>query len=189
MKTKTLYKYRPIYNYEQLSFVKEIVLKNTIFLSPATHFTDPFDGFTEKNSSHKNKTILSLTENKNSRLLWAYYGGWYSGVMIGFNININHKPFCKIRKIRYEQNQKTLIEKLKNNDLFTKSIEFCHEGEWRLVNDKAETHIKFPRELLVSITIGPSLPNIYKVNLIASCREENVEIIEYEYDSHFPLIR
>lgn len=185
---KRLFKYRPVQTDAQLSFVQEVVTERRLYLAGADHFSDPFDGFSGAPAALRGKRILSFTEHRDRRLLWAYYGGWYRGVMIEFDICITTSPFNEMQKVVYLEDQALLATRLRNGDPFSKSAEFSHEGEWRLVYDGDFTHIQLLDDAIKSITFGPSLHKDFGTELRKICEQRGIEVNEYGWKEGVPVI-
>lgn len=185
---RIFYKYRPVQTDSHLSFVQEIVAERRLYLAPAMHFSDPFDGFSRSGAQVASQGVLSFTEYRDNKLLWAYYGGWYRGVMIEFDLCLSAEPFDELRRVEYLPDQSLLAERLRKSDPFTKGAEFAHEGEWRLVCKRDVTHITIPDAAIVSVTLGPSLDNSYKTRLQYICAQGGVRVIEYSSSGTIPMI-
>lgn len=81
---------------------------------------------------------LCLTEVPDSLLMWAHYGLFHKGFVIGFDVT-NEFFTCPqgsffLKRITYQQQRPTVIFPNPNPDetYFTKSIEWEYEKEWRL---------------------------------------------------------
>lgn len=188
MMNRIFYKYRPVQTDYHLSFVQEIIAERRLYVAPAMHFSDPFDGFSRSEAGTASRGILSFTEHRDNKLLWAYYGGWYRGVMIEFDLCLGTEPFSELRRVEYLPDQSLLAERLQKSDPFSKGAEFAHEGEWRLVCKMDMTHITIPDAAIASVTLGPSLDNNYKTRLQYICAQEGVRVIEYSSNGTIPMI-
>lgn len=178
---KTFYKYRPIINKDQLKFALDVIENQRLYLSPINHFSDPFDAFNKSRSHFKNLKSLSLTENGDNILLWSYYTSWHSGIMIELKINLSEEPFKKLKEVQYTTSISELKKGLKSGNHLIKSSSFNHEKEWRAIFDGNMNFISFNINDISSITIGHSLLDEYKSEIIKSCNELEVPIYEYEY--------
>ena len=124
--------------------------------------------------------ILSLSEVDDSILMWSHYASNHKGFVIGFNhsdevsllhdnakkpLKINYtkqRPHITIFDTKYLSNQKYLYRWYKTF-LLTKSIEWCYEQEWRLIQslsnyDKKESEniylYKYNKEAVAEIILG-----------------------------------
>jgi hypothetical protein len=182
------FKYRPLYSEQQLGFVLEVITEQKLFLSPTRHFTDPFDAFSHYRGAATQRRVLSLSAVGDSTLLWALYGGWYSGVMIRLRLNLSAEPFAALRKVRYTKSAAVLQRALHVGDVFTKHIHFAYEGEWRLVFDTDMSHIDLPRGSVASVTLGPSIREDHRRPIAAACRRCRITTLEYECHDGIPVL-
>ncbi len=120
--------------------------------------------------------ILSLTEVRDSLLMWAHYASKHQGFVIGFRTD--HPYFQRsdapphaagqLRKVEYSEARSSRPAKeLTHHELyFTKSPEWAYEREWRQyrVLDEASRKVdsqphpfclfSFPHNTVESITVG-----------------------------------
>lgn len=85
--------------------------------------------------------LLSLSENRDSLLMWAHYAASHAGFVIGFEspeeILAGASPHRHIAKVRYavERPSKITFEEITNDELLlTKSKEWEYEQEWRILD-------------------------------------------------------
>jgi hypothetical protein len=119
-----------------MTFVLEAITENKLFISPTRHFSDPFDALSRFRCGSTERRVFSVSDVADSLLLWAIYGGWYSGVMIKINLDLSTEPFLPLAKVEYTESVEDLRNALESGDVLTKHAAFAHEGEWRLVFDR-----------------------------------------------------
>ena len=116
--------------------------------------------------------ILSLTEDPTHPLMWSHYASQHFGVVVEFdqshpwfNQKIAHSDdFRHLVKVAYEQEPlpRTWKQLKANEVLYTKSIEWAYEREWRVIRPlKDGTEVspgkicfEVPPEAVRSITFG-----------------------------------
>lgn len=109
---------------------------------------------------NSNLGILSLTKNKNSRLMWSHYSDDHKGILIQFDIpNTNNL----IKKVRYCSKRPIDqgIEKI-NSYSYIKDKIWSYEKEWRIIGELSdldnvgnEVYVrKCPTIIVKKITLG-----------------------------------
>lgn len=103
--------------------------------------------------------ILSLSEDCFSPLLWALYGDEGNGVCLSFRTD---GIFKLAKSVEYsdpdpndvQEIEKEKLEKKIEEDLYTKSRDWQHEKEWRIIEKSDSSHFRFQREDLVAVIFG-----------------------------------
>ncbi len=109
--------------------------------------------------------VLSLCETCFSPVMWGNYANDFNGVCLGFWTD--YPEFSCVQKVSYDNDayeniildEKTLDnedEKYKtiHRALHIKGEEWAYEREWRIVDNKLETHIHFSPESLACIIVN-----------------------------------
>ena len=85
--------------------------------------------------------VLSLSEKRDSLLMWAHYAASHSGFLIGFDSEANilaiESPHRHMARVNYTTQRPTTAtwEEITNEELLlTKSKEWEYEGEWRIID-------------------------------------------------------
>jgi len=85
--------------------------------------------------------VLSLSENRDSLLMWSHYARHHSGFLIGFDsgqeILANGSPHRLLTPVTYAAQRPTrpTFEELTNEELLhTKSKQWEYEREWRIID-------------------------------------------------------
>lgn len=149
-----------------------------------------------------------LSENNNNLLMWAHYAKNHEGVVIGIDTTFTNKIFTHIAPVKYQidypsrtdPHQSAAIylgrntrdeEKLESIEqmLFTKSIDWSYEKEWRAIRDnncdplsdhklyEKETQLaELPSEAFSSIYIGCRCAPKKTQELIEKARSINPNI-------------
>ena len=148
-----LYKYRSLDN---LEYTLDIIVNSRLYAATYETLNDPMEGhfryrskkigrslLDEIRSMKKETRIVSLVQTPNDMLMWSYYAGGHSGVVIGVEIKKNSKH--TIKEVQYKANGpyikgnssvETAVEKL----LSTKYSVWEHEEEVRVLTQ--ESYIK-----------------------------------------------
>lgn len=86
-----------------------------------------------------NHGVACFTETDTNVLMWAYYAGSQKGICFEFDTNEDPIFFQELHKVQYKNHFESIKEKggmLDCLDIFTtKSIEWQHEREWRVIKD------------------------------------------------------
>lgn len=120
--------------------------------------------------------ILSLTEVRDSLLMWAHYGAKHEGFVIGFRTDTTYfltpnaapEAAGHTRKVTYAESRPSRsVKELTHRDLyFTKSPEWSYEREWRQYRVLVEARrmidshpypiclFPFPTNAIESIIVG-----------------------------------
>lgn len=107
---------------------------------------------------------------------WSYYGDFHKGICIEYDfskLNFSN-PFALMNKVKY-QREYTSERGIVGSGLLTKSWDYAHENEWRIVwfDESLATH------KAVFIDIQPSM--ITKIYLGYKCPENiKTHILEYK---------
>jgi len=95
--------------------------------------------------------VLSLSENRESLLMWAHYAAAHTGFLIGFEspetILGSQSPHRHIAKVIYasERPSRITFEEITNDELLlTKSKEWEYEQEWRILDSLFSADGKAP---------------------------------------------
>jgi len=112
MKTKTLYKYRPLDNWK---FILDILINNRLHASPFHSLNDPMEGryfYYDRSVSegfrraiYEGKVqynICSLSLTKQNTLLWSYYAGGHKGVAFGVRVLQKRNLRSETRNVTYD---------------------------------------------------------------------------------------
>jgi hypothetical protein len=139
---------------------------------------------------------LCLTEVPDSLLMWAHYGFFHKGFVVGFD-TANEFFTCPhgsyfLKPIIYQQQRPTVVfpNPSPNETYFTKSLEWAYEKEWRLFkrlpdgksrDEFAQCHDSWPIYLF-------DLPVEAIKEIIFGCRMdlEQCNIIRVLSESQFP---
>lgn len=97
----------------------------------------------------ENFGVLSLSETPSSTLMWSYYADGGRGVLIEFDgehewfwaKKDDGDSFRHLRQVGYLERAPEYFLNLSGDQLYTKSVEWSHEKEWRIIrnfNDACE---------------------------------------------------
>jgi hypothetical protein len=136
--------------------------------------------------------VLSLTEKRDNRLMWAHYAQNHKGFVIGFDSEDDYfhqqrsefDEFYHLRKVQYSENRPEiqLMSAEDGTEIFlTKSKEWEYEQEWRMLKpvsnatetitteDEIISLFSFPAKCVAEIIIG--------CRMLASDRKELLEYL------------
>lgn len=114
--------------------------------------------------------ISCFSENKDSLLMWSYYADSHKGVCLGFNI-INDKELAEhCYKVQYSKHFNAGNE---SYIYFTKSEEWQHEKEWRIVTYESEY---INTDSLCAIYLGTKMSSDDKFEFFRLAREYNLDL-------------
>jgi len=147
----------------------------------------------------QNVGILSLSETKESILMWSHYANSHKGFCIGYDTK-RIEPYVREHyKLILQKNNLTLYIKIKyanqypkiipipkpgdfsayKKRLETKYADWQYEKEWRLtVNQNEQLYervIKIPIDSIVEIYLGLRMPHTHIANIIFELRRLNYE--------------
>lgn len=115
--------------------------------------------------------VSCFTEKDNSLLMWSYYANSDRGLCLGFETSKDAGLFNNCFKVTYTD----IFESNHNNiSLFTKSMEWQHEKEWRIVVDKDTDYIKTPS--LKSVCLGPRIMEREENLIIEKAIKNNLKV-------------
>ena len=156
----------------------------------------------------KLRGVTCFSEKKDDLLMWGHYGDGYRGFCLEFQTQCD--LFKKAREVKYV-NQIPAIdivsliveENINHVDLLycTKSGNWRHEKEWRLIHEKVGILYCYPTEALTAIYFGPKIDiQIMEIIcLIIQGQNPNVEFwrgklsktefkVEFEKFSYMPHV-
>ena len=113
-RSKIFYKYRAL---EPWEYFLDVLVNNRLYAATFETLNDPMEGmFTyakdqvspgfiqrmvEKQSQLR---ICSLSNIYNSSLMWSYYSNAHKGVILGVEVDENHKDVIEVARVRYAKN-------------------------------------------------------------------------------------
>jgi len=198
---------------KNLEIAREVFKKNG-FSDNKELFYDRLLGNTEEDLTTEMKKfwdsqfgILCFTENYDNMTMWSHYSENHTGFVIGFNpiknITDPKKRFAKPWKVKYTANRPRItLFNLDKKDgttfhsiwiqvfLYTKSIHWVHENEWRQVNklnccDKKELKnneeiflFDYNRESIEEIVLGCMIRPAVEKEIIQIVNNWNVKIFK-----------
>lgn len=118
--------------------------------------------------------ISCFSENKDSLLMWSYYANSHKGVCLGFDL-VNDKELVKnCHKVQYSKHFNVGDE---SYIYFTKSEEWQHEKEWRIVTFESE-YINI--DSLCAIYLGYKMSAEDKFEFFRLAREYNLNLYQVQ---------
>lgn len=116
--------------------------------------------------------ISCFSENKDSLLMWAYYANCHKGLCLEFDLKSESTLANHCHKVQYTKHFNV------GNftyTYYTKSIEWSHEQEWRIVlfgPEYVETNS------LKSVYLGYKIDDKQKLEFIELCKEHKLNLFQ-----------
>jgi hypothetical protein len=165
-------------------FIEDIFENNRLYCSHFKQLNDAMEGvywFRELPQDKINKIrsdkdcfkICSLSTKINSDLMWAYYANSENGIAIEVVIE---PSLCY--KVIYSKDRPIFNETCMTNILITKTKEWKHESEYRILKLDSFHNDTFVDIMISKIFFGKRVDNKIKLEIIAKCNEKNIEYEE-----------
>jgi hypothetical protein len=115
--------------------------------------------------------IFSLSEDKESLLMWSHYADSHRGICLGFDVRANDF-FKRAMSVVYETEYPLInLYKASDNDrikvLLTKSNDWSYEKEWRIIELKGKGVYTYPSICLKEVILGCKISDENKNKIIA----------------------
>jgi tetratricopeptide (TPR) repeat protein len=179
-KNKSIYKYIPINNHQLLSLINK-----EIYCSNYKKLNDPLECFFINNEEsffgyflnkkNINPRILSLTHDRESKLMYSHYADSHKGICVEYEIeldNLENSDNISFGKVEYAQKEK--ITNLK--DLYMlKNSEWTYELEYRVVRFDNE---EFLPVKIRSVVFGYKCPLEHRKIITTLLKNTNVKYHE-----------
>jgi hypothetical protein len=126
---------------------------------------------------HNQKGVLSLSSKNNNILMWSHYSNNHYGVCFGFEWD--EGVFSKYKKVRYQTHYDDIWlwlhtdDEIVNRILYSKSIDWQYEDEYRIVKNEIGTEL-FLGTNLKEIVFGCMMSEIDKVEIIELCEKNKI---------------
>jgi hypothetical protein len=140
-----LYKYRSLENWK---FLVDILVNKRLYAASFHMLNDPMEGRYLYSADEVTKAfrssiqrqkkalrICSLTEDPLNTLMWSYYAGGHSGVVLGFDEPIANPPFCDVKKVTYD-NYLSVGPDHMNRDARDVALEILSQKQLNWVHEK-----------------------------------------------------
>jgi len=155
--------------------------------------------------------VYTLSETKDSVVMWAHYADCHRGFQIGFygapkRMFYRSDGSQRLFQVSYQADRptaQTLIQLSKRDLFFTKSIEWEYEREWRLVDSLYHADgpaldedgncwpFALPAEAMFSVTFGCRTSNATKARIMKALDQsgfQHVKIYQARvHDRHFRI--
>ena len=119
--------------------IKKGVRYNKDFIPASNYLLDNKEKIQNQailNYSYSDKLICCFSESKDSNPMWAYYGGNHSGIVLEYDTSLfDKKTKDNLFQIDYRTDRKAF------SACITKSKQWEHEKEWRLIMQDGEDEI------------------------------------------------
>ncbi|MBI3529441.1 MAG: hypothetical protein HY067_15925 [Betaproteobacteria bacterium] len=151
---------------------------------PATFIRNVTEGFQREVNG---TGILSLSSTQESILMWSYYASSHSGVCLQFRVVVDPPFFALAMPVTYVK--ELPVPNLLGNDrneraqqlLMTKTEEWVHEREWRMLEpDRGPEARVFPTELLSAIILGAKIDEADKDRVLSWVAQRSIPLPVYQ---------
>lgn len=130
-------------------------------------------------NAHNLKGVLSLSSKNDNILMWSHYTFNHKGVCFGFEFN---ETFPKGKKVKYQTHYDDIWgwlytdEEIVDRILYSKSIDWEYEDEYRMVRDSIGVET-FNLDSLKEIVFGSMMCQEDKIEIINVCKEHGLNPI------------
>lgn len=125
---------------------------------------------------HDKKGVLALSSKNNNILMWSHYSDNHYGLCFGFEWDKNEDVYGNYKKVRYQTHYDDIWswlhtdEEIVNRILYSKSIDWHYEKEYRIIRDTIGSE-KFNPDSLKEIIFGCLMPEDDKQEIIKLTKE------------------
>lgn len=105
--------------------------------------------------------VLCLSAAPDVPLMWSHYGQSHTGVCLGFDSDSDH--FAAAQPVRYTRKRPTVDPttqtraQMLDASLFTKSLDWAYEEEWRIVLESGPGKYTMPTRPLRTVVTGTAI--------------------------------
>jgi hypothetical protein len=136
--------------------------------------------------------MLSITERPDDLLMWPYYADSHAGVVLILHVDINNiaafpeKPVPYPIQVDYANEMPEFFYYKADNEEYTrlamgtKSKEWKHEREWRLISPNGCGEWKVPEGLICGVIFGLVITPQHKQTILDACSRANYPIETYQ---------
>jgi len=115
--------------------------------------------------------VLCLTKKPDNLLMWAHYSQRHTGICLQFNHKEGSVIYDNTSKVIYSTEYPKLNFAVDPEDtwkkiLFTKSIQWEYEAEWRFIDLRGYGEETIPPDLIKGIIFGMRIPEENKIKII-----------------------
>lgn len=129
---------------------------------------------------HNKKGVLSLSSKNDNILMWSHYTFNHQGVCFGFEFN--EEQFSYLKRVKYQTHYDDIWgwlhtdAEIVDRILFSKSIDWQYEDEYRIVTDSIGIQ-KFKPESLKEIIFGSMMSSEDKLEIVKECKKNGLNPI------------
>lgn len=126
---------------------------------------------------HNQKGVLALSSKNDNILMWSHYTFNHKGVCFGFEFDTSSFPTPK--RIKYQTHYDDIWgwlytdEEIVDRILYSKSVDWEYEDEYRIVIDGIRADI-FTPDSLKEIVFGSMMSPEDKLEIIDECKKNNL---------------
>jgi len=142
--------------------------------------------------------IASFTKAPTNMLMWSYYAEGHSGIALRFNMSLENLVRIPNKTIPIQVNYSHEFPNLNfyqvdddwnhfiATEIGTKSIEWEHEEEWRLISVNRTGYHQIPSEMLDGIILGKQISkeNERLIREWAKEKGSDIEILKVTHEEH-----
>lgn len=178
------------------------IINDFLEIKEATKLTSPSSQLNSQKKMLENLGVFSVSEDPLNSLMWAHYANNHTGIVLGFDIqDFENSCFKKVNYIEvlpeidlskglmnginyYLVQGKMIAEPFIQmedpqiqNIIFTKTIEWQYEKEWRFITKQFGKHL-FPGKLK-QLIFGMKCPESEIIKYIRICDEYYMDTIQF----------
>lgn len=111
--------------------------------------------------------ISCFTTKKDNVLMWSHYADCHRGICIGLSTDyMQEGQLFMYAKVNYSKNFPKLKQLNNNSLMYTKSLDWKYENEYRMINIDAYDQIIFPKRAVHDVVIGYKMDENLKQSLV-----------------------
>lgn len=216
---------RQIFKFTSVSTAVKILKSHSLYFNSPFAFNDVFEGYyriekairiRQENvpiswpeiepallEANCDLSVSCFSERRDSLLMWAHYGGSYSGVCIRFGFEprnffsnksggysfgpVTYSSRLPLVRFHEEFLDWTHIKHQVKDALFTKAVEWQYEREFRILLNEPLGLKAFSPDALLQITVGPRAPE-EEVEQLSNAIMEYNQIFQTQVDLNFAVV-
>ena len=126
--------------------------------------------------------MLCLSATPHAPLMWSHYADSHAGVCLGFDSEVSY--FAVAQPVRYTRSRPVVDPTVQSEaqmldaSLYTKSLDWAYEEEWRIVLTSGPGKYRVPSNALRSIIVGARISHEHFKEIVSLVKtlSEPVEI-------------
>lgn len=121
--------------------------------------------------------ISCFTTKRDNILMWSHYADCHRGICIGLITDyMQEKQLFMYAKVNYSKNFPKLKQLTNNPLMYTKSLDWKYENEYRMINIDAYDQIVYPKRALHEVIIGYKMDKKLMESLINYLQKKYADV-------------